>query len=240
MALADSAGGAGLLPVHYRLPAPRFSGRVCLTIDDGPSPGTIDVLRVLRRHAATACFFVIGSRVEQAPELVRRIVEDGHEVYGHSWTHRRFDRLSDRERAEELERTAAVLQPVAGHASCPVVRLPCGAGVEDRGVHAAIGRWNAASELVQWNVDSRDWELSPGCRTAGDVERCARLAADAVLADDGLEGGIVLLHDSLAETQSALVCAFAPALLDIVLTDLGSARGLAPVSLRHALAIDDA
>jgi peptidoglycan/xylan/chitin deacetylase (PgdA/CDA1 family) len=57
---------------------------VALTIDDGPDPTTTpQLLRVLRSHGARATFFLLGERAQRRPDLVRRIVADGHEVANH-------------------------------------------------------------------------------------------------------------------------------------------------------------
>jgi len=59
---------------------------VALTIDDGPDPATTPgILGVLERHGARATFFLIGSRAERHPELVRAIVARGHEIGNHMW-----------------------------------------------------------------------------------------------------------------------------------------------------------
>ena len=64
------------------------AGTVALTFDDGPDPRwTPQVLDVLRRHHAHATFFVIGSRVNQYPDLARRIVAEGNELGVHTFTH---------------------------------------------------------------------------------------------------------------------------------------------------------
>ena len=57
---------------------------VALTVDDGPDPATTpQLLRVLRSHGARATFFLIGERAQRHPDLVGRIVADGHEVANH-------------------------------------------------------------------------------------------------------------------------------------------------------------
>jgi peptidoglycan-N-acetylglucosamine deacetylase len=57
---------------------------VALTVDDGPDPATTpELLRVLRSHDARATFFLIGERAQRHPDLVQRIVVDGHEVANH-------------------------------------------------------------------------------------------------------------------------------------------------------------
>lgn len=56
---------------------------VALTIDDGPSASTLEILGVLREHDAQATFFVIGAQAEAHPELIREILDAGHEVGNH-------------------------------------------------------------------------------------------------------------------------------------------------------------
>jgi peptidoglycan/xylan/chitin deacetylase (PgdA/CDA1 family) len=57
---------------------------VALTIDDGPDPTTTpELLRVMRSHGARATFFLLGERAQRRPDLVRRVVADGHEVANH-------------------------------------------------------------------------------------------------------------------------------------------------------------
>lgn len=68
-----------------------FSGRVALTYDDGPEPFTTPLLLdLLKRRGVRATFFVVGFRAERHPELVDRMVADGHEVACHSHWHRNF------------------------------------------------------------------------------------------------------------------------------------------------------
>src|SRR5262245_12863786 len=60
------------------------SRTIALTFDDGPDPQwTPEILDVLRRHHARATFFVIGSRVNEYPDLARRIVDSGSELGVH-------------------------------------------------------------------------------------------------------------------------------------------------------------
>jgi len=63
---------------------------VALTIDDGPSTATAEILEVLAAHDARATFFVIGDHVRKEPELARRMLAEGHEL-GH---HMMFDQRS--------------------------------------------------------------------------------------------------------------------------------------------------
>jgi peptidoglycan/xylan/chitin deacetylase (PgdA/CDA1 family) len=81
-----------------------------LTLDDGPDPAvTPRVLDVLRRHGARATFFLIGSRAARQPELVHRIVGEGHEIGNHMWLDEPAARLSDDAFTRSLVRTHDVL-----------------------------------------------------------------------------------------------------------------------------------
>jgi peptidoglycan/xylan/chitin deacetylase (PgdA/CDA1 family) len=63
--------------------------RIALTFDDGPHPRwTPRVLDVLARQGVRASFFLVGQRAQRAPDVVRAIAADGHEIDNHSWSHR--------------------------------------------------------------------------------------------------------------------------------------------------------
>jgi len=61
---------------------------VALTFDDGPTePNTTQILDVLKQHGVTATFFVLGANAERHPDVVRRIVAEGHEIGNHTYDH---------------------------------------------------------------------------------------------------------------------------------------------------------
>jgi peptidoglycan/xylan/chitin deacetylase (PgdA/CDA1 family)/uncharacterized membrane protein YbhN (UPF0104 family) len=93
---------------------------VALTFDDGPSPDTTPrVLDALRSAGMRATFFVLGKHAEQHPELVERMVREGHEVASHGYSHGILVFASRAEIAEELTRTQHLLQG----AGAPPVRM---------------------------------------------------------------------------------------------------------------------
>src|SRR6188472_629005 len=67
---------------------PATARTVALTFDDGPGPSTPAVLDVLRVNGVHATFFVVGQRVAAEPEMLRRIVAEGHALGDHTWSHR--------------------------------------------------------------------------------------------------------------------------------------------------------
>ena len=96
---------------------------VALTFDDGPSPETTPrVLDALAHDRIQATFFVLGENVRRHPELLRRIVAEGHSVGLHGDTHTPFVLHSQRRVGEEISRTRAAIR-----AACPDVgELVCG------------------------------------------------------------------------------------------------------------------
>ena len=88
---------------------------VYLSFDDGPHPEhTPRLLELLRKHGAKATFFLIGDQAEKHPDIVRRIVEEGHTIGNHSMTHPRLSRLSAREQLADIARADAVLERFNG------------------------------------------------------------------------------------------------------------------------------
>jgi peptidoglycan-N-acetylglucosamine deacetylase len=83
-----------------------------MTFDDGPSaeytPRLLDLLKA--RHLK-ATFFLIGQNVQAHPELVRRIIADGHEVGNHTWDHPQLSKLSDERATDEIEKTQDEKRP---------------------------------------------------------------------------------------------------------------------------------
>jgi peptidoglycan/xylan/chitin deacetylase (PgdA/CDA1 family) len=166
-----------------KLAAPRR--RVALTFDDGPTDLTHDYLSVLGRFGTRATFFVVGELCARRPDLVHAMVQAGHELAGHGYTHRRFTELSTFELRDELERTRALL-PDPGRR--PFVRPPHGAV----SLSSTIACARAGFTCVLWSRDSGDW--------------CTRRADDVVRTfHEALEpGAIVLFHEGQAWTLDAL------------------------------------
>lgn len=103
-------------PVLSRLPI--AEKRVWLTIDDGPSDQTMEILDLLDQHAAKATFFLVGERAAARPELVRDIAARGHGIGNHSHTHPSawFWALGPRRMRGEIARCQAALQAITGTA----------------------------------------------------------------------------------------------------------------------------
>jgi peptidoglycan/xylan/chitin deacetylase (PgdA/CDA1 family) len=161
---------------------------VCLTFDNGPTPGiTEPVLEVLAEHAVPATFFAIGRKLAtpNGQQLGQRIVEAGHQLGGHTWTHSvQFGLADDEVVADELARTRAAVDAAGGNG---LLFRPYGAGgVIDERLMSIFGATTLRSlgyTCVLWNVLPGDWRDQDGW-------------VDAALADiDRHERSVVVLHD---------------------------------------------
>ena len=169
--LADPA-----VPTDGTAQLPAETKYVALTFDDGPKRGTTDVLLDgLRARGAAATFFLVGEQAVHAPELVRRMQEEGHQVGNHTWSHVRLEGASAAVQQEEVGYTEALLAQILG-GSGYWLRPPYG--------QVSTGAEKALSvPLVKWSVDPRDWE-------SRDAEKVKAAVLEAVRPNS-----IVLLHD---------------------------------------------
>jgi peptidoglycan/xylan/chitin deacetylase (PgdA/CDA1 family) len=86
---------------------------VALTFDDGPHPlHTPRVLEVLERHHVRATFFMMGRNVERFPAIARQVLNRGHEIGNHSYSHPKLVLMSPRRVREEIERTDQLLRSI--------------------------------------------------------------------------------------------------------------------------------
>ncbi|MET9520807.1 glycosyltransferase [Streptomyces coeruleorubidus] len=161
--------------------------RLVLTFDDGPDPvWTPKVLDVLRKHDAHAVFFVTGTMASRYPDLVRRMVAEGHEVGLHTFNHPDLSYQSKKRIDWELSQNQLAISGAAGIRTS-LFRPPYSsfAGAMDNlswPVTEYIGRRGYIT--VVNNTDSEDWR-KPG------VEEIIRKATPK-----GGKGAIVLMHDS--------------------------------------------
>lgn len=100
--------------------------QVAFTFDDGPyAMLTPQLLDLLRRQHVPATFFIEGKDAQMHPELVRRIVDDGHELGNHSFTHASLIGLDEAGIRRELGDTDALIRCLTGVAA-PLMRPPGG------------------------------------------------------------------------------------------------------------------
>jgi len=85
--------------------------KIALTFDDGPSIYTLEVLELLKKYNAKATFFCIGKNIETYPEILQKVIDEGHLVGNHSYSHSKFFDFYDAKKiTEELQKTDALLE----------------------------------------------------------------------------------------------------------------------------------
>ncbi|MCD2190712.1 polysaccharide deacetylase family protein [Actinomycetospora soli] len=154
---------------------------VALTFDDGPDPATTPrILDLLAQHGARATFCMVGQQAQAHPDLVRRVVAEGHRLCNHTITHdagigARPPELMSR----QLQASRDVIAQVSGGAEVDYFRAPQGKW------SPALVRMSATDGMraLGWDVDPLDW-TTPG--TDAIVTRVQQRVHP---------GAVVLLHD---------------------------------------------
>ncbi len=157
----------------------RPSKRLALTYDDGPNdPHTLRLLEVLARHNVHATFFLIGRYVQQRPDVARELVQAGHIVGNHTFTHPWLIFKGTRELRTQLADCERALNNALG-AHSNLFRPPFGGR---RPAVLRIAR-HMGLKPIMWNVTGYDWN-------APSVEHIQRKVASQVRGGD-----VILLHD---------------------------------------------
>jgi peptidoglycan/xylan/chitin deacetylase (PgdA/CDA1 family) len=129
---------------------------VALTFDDGPhGANTPRLLDMLKQRKVKATFFVVGQCVAEYPEIAKRIVEEGHEIANHSWSHPQLTRLGEGTVSEQLGKTHDVVKQTTG-VTMTLLRPPYGAFTPNQAAWA-YRRWGYRNIL--WDVDTLDWKI---------------------------------------------------------------------------------
>ena len=162
---------------------------VWLTIDDGPTADTHDVLALFDRLGVKATFFVKGELAEKHPEMIRAMFERGHTVANHSYSHpsATFWCLTPSKVAGQIERCNEALTKITG-ARPLLFRAPV--GTKNPGVHPALQRHGM--KLVGWSARAFDTQTDD----AGTVVK--RIMPNVA------PGAIILLHQGRGSSLQML------------------------------------
>lgn len=152
---------------------------VYLTFDDGPTPEVTDfVLGELARVGAKATFFCIGKNVEAHPDIMDRIVKDGHSVGNHTWSHQNGWKTDDANYLEEVQKCSEVLHS-------KLFRPPYG-----RIKISQIEALKKDYQIVMWDVISGDFDLD-----------CSKEQVLKNITGNAKKGSIVVMHDSVKASE---------------------------------------
>jgi peptidoglycan-N-acetylmuramic acid deacetylase len=158
---------------------------IYLTFDCGYENGyTAQILDTLQAHQAPAAFFVVGNMVQSAPDLIRRMAEEGHIVGNHTFHHPDMSAISDQTAfQQELEELAALYQETTGQEMPKIYRPPQGKYSEENLKQAqALGY-----QTIFWSLAYVDWYVD---------DQPTKEQAYAKLLPRIHNGAVVLLHST--------------------------------------------
>ena len=169
-------------------------GLIALTFDDGPDPKwTPPILDILKQENVPATFFVIGKNGQAHPELVLRMVNEGHEIGNHTFTHPNLGESPGALTDLELNATQRLIESITGR-STVLFRPPYFGDAEadkPEEVEPAIRAQKLGYIMVGLRIDPDDWQLPVTANQI--VDRTIQRAIDT---NPETRGQVVLLHDS--------------------------------------------
>ena len=165
--------------------------QIALTFDDGPHPTlTPKILEILARYNSPATFFMVGQNILNYPEAAKAVINAGHEVGNHTFTHPHIGRLNEQAIFEEIGRCEDALEELCEYRP-HILRTPQGA------LTPSLERCLLEDDyiLVLWSLDTRDWDNKS-------TDAIVRSVLDGVRSGD-----IILMHDYIgynSKTPEAL------------------------------------
>jgi peptidoglycan/xylan/chitin deacetylase (PgdA/CDA1 family) len=184
---------------------PLADKEVVLTFDDGPFPPTTRrVLAALADQCVHATFFLIGQNAAHNPDLVRKIVADGHTIGHHTWSHRILGRIGYNIAEEEINRGIAAVEDIIGKPQAQQTAGQSGAAGEPTRFFRFPGFVSTPKLLDELN--SRGMVIFGADLWASDWNR---MTPDQELSQiigrlKAARKGIILFHDIKAQTAAML------------------------------------
>lgn len=161
---------------------------IALTFDDGPTEFTPLFLDILKKHNIKATFFCIGTQIEKYPETFKRIINEGHCVGNHTFSHsNKTGFLSSREMLHEIEKCDETIFKV-GNITTQLYRPPF--GVTNPNIFKAIKK--SQKKCIGWNVRSLDTVIESEAKIYSKITKKVK------------KGSIILLHDTSEKTYHVL------------------------------------
>ncbi len=199
--------------------------KVVLTFDDGPhpqhTPATLDILRDTQTPGS---FFVLGNNAISSPDLVKRILSEGHELGSHTYSHPNMGNVSASRAKVEINSTQLLINGITGK-NMRLYREPymrSGGPITSKEVASLLPLEKAGYIIAGMDVVPRDWLTQTADELAEEIIRQVEVNA----------GGVVLLHDGGGD-QSQTVAALPRVISELrakgyTFTTLGDLLGASP------------
>ena len=172
--------------------------KIAITFDDGPHPkNSKKILDVLEKYDVKSTFFVVGVNVKNYPSALNEIVEKGHEIGNHTYSHLILKSLSEDKIKKEIIDTEDALND-AKILAPKLLRPPCGL-YDNKLLEVAKSE---DYKIVLWTIDTKDWE-----------HRSVNEIVNKVLSNIK-SGDIILFHDYISGVNNT------PEALDILIPKL--------------------
>lgn len=158
---------------------------IALTFDDGPNKNTtIPILDTLKQYNGVGTFFILGNRIKNNENLLKRMILEENEIGNHTFNHKQLTTVSSSEVKSQIDKTQNIVLEVTG--SKPKIMRP------------TYGSYNSKLKsqidmpMILWSIDTLDWK-----------SRDAKKVATHVL-DNVKDGDIILMHDIYESTADAV------------------------------------
>jgi peptidoglycan/xylan/chitin deacetylase (PgdA/CDA1 family) len=162
---------------------------VALTFDAGSDRGfAAEILDTLAAHGSKASFGMTGKWAESNPDLLRRMVEEGHALINHTYDHPHMETLGTEQRLWQLVRAEEIINGVTGVTTKPYFRPPYGSYNNQVLIDVASAGYRYS---VMWTVDCLGWKGLPPADVAARCENALQ------------PGAILLMHVGAASTDYA-------------------------------------
>ncbi|MBR3161817.1 MAG: polysaccharide deacetylase family protein [Bacilli bacterium] len=157
---------------------------VALTFDDGPSNNTSRVLDILDKYNVKATFFVLGTNIKGHEQIIKRMINTGHQIGNHMYSHKLVTRLKDEDILNEIKKTDKLVYNITNKK--PEILRPSYGSINRR-VKVIINK-----PIINWDIDTLDWKYH-------NSKRISRKVVGKVK-----DGDIVLMHDIYTATSNSL------------------------------------
>lgn len=157
---------------------------VALTFDDGPSNYTNAIADYLFENDSEATFFIVGSKASLYQKELKYIIDKGHEIGNHTYSHPWLTHLNNNEILDEINKTQQAIIEITGYT--PKVFRPSYGDI-NKDLRKLINL-----KVVMWNNDSHDWKYKSTKKIASNIIRNIK------------ENDIILMHDTYKRSLEAL------------------------------------